>query len=404
MILAIAWRNVWRNWKRSAILLAAIAFGIWAGLFTMGITEGMYAQMIDTAVTTRLGHVQVHEEGYLERSDTFLMIDHPDSVLRRVRNHPHVRAAAARALIHGMASSAATTGGVTIHGVHPDAERAVTRVPESLVEGEWFGTETRNPIVLGSELADRLELRLGNRMVLQAEAADSTLAAGAFRLVGIFRTPSSQFDETSVFARYEDIDRIFELEGGAHEIMIVADRLERAPEVADSLAAVLPGLDVKDWKEISPALAITADMGDEMLYLLMVIILLALVFGITNTMLMAILERVRELGVLMAVGMKQGRVFAMVILETLLLSIVGGALGMLLGWATIAITGHVGINLASVSEGLSSFGVSSVLYPTLPTAAYPKVAGLIILTALISAVYPGIKAVRLQPVDAIRTL
>jgi len=403
MLMLIAWRNIWRNRKRSLIILAAVAFGIWAGLFSMGLMNGMYVQMIATGVSTRLGHIQIHTPDFRERADVTKTVPDGPSILEQVRGQDEVAAASGRAVVSGMASSPETATGVTVLGIDPAADVEVFNVDEHLLEGDWFQTEKRNPIVIGAKLAERLDVRLGKKMVLQGQSPDGSIGAGAFRIVGIFRTPSSAFDEMTVFALQQDVQSVFGLDQAIHEIALRLEKLENIDAVQATLQQAYPDLAVETWKELAPELAVTADLGDQMLYIFMIIILLALVFGITNTMLMGVLERIRELGVLKALGMKSGRMFTMILLETLVISLFGGLVGIFAGAGTIETFARLGIDLSVVSEGMAEFGMGNIVYPVLEWMAYLNVTVLVVLTALVSAVYPGIKAVRLNPIKAIRT-
>jgi putative ABC transport system permease protein len=403
MLILIAWRNIWRNKKRSVTILAAIAFGIWAGIFTMGLMEGMYAQMVESGISTRLGHIQIHTPDFRDRPDISETIPDGLFILRQLQGREDVRAAAGRAVVAGMASSPQTSSAVTVFGIDPTADARVFDINQRVLEGSWFQTDKRNPIVIGAKLAQRLSLKLGNKVVFQAQAADGSIGAGAFRIVGIFQTTSSAFDETHAYAGREDIQRIFGLGDSIHEIALVLNDFKNVAAAHEALAETYPHLSVETWKELAPELAVTTEMGDQMLYIFLIIILLALVFGITNTMLMGVLERIRELGVLKALGLKGGRMFGMILFETVMLSLVGAVAGIVAGAGTIGIFAKVGINLSIVSQGLAEFGMSDIVYPTLARGAYLNVTVLVILTALISAVYPGIKAIRLNAVQAIRT-
>ena len=403
MILSIAWRNIWRNKKRSGVLICAIAFGLWAGLLSMGLMLGMVQQMIDSAIETRISHVQIHQTGFRSHKEIGLTIPAGEEVLTKVRNTPGVKFAAGRALIGGMASSPVTGAGVEVFGVNPEDETSITDLHEQVIEGTYFETKKRNPIIIGRKLAEKLEVDLGKKIVITAQSADGNIGAGAFRVVGIYKTVSSMFDETAIFARRSDIDRTFGLNGGLHEIAIIVEDAKTVNEIAAGIEADFPGSEVETWKELSPELGYMTESTGQMLYIFMVIILLALVFGITNTMLMGVLERVREIGVVMALGMKHSGIFAMIVIETICLAIIGLFIGLGLGAATMEILTRTGIDLSMVSAGLAAFGMSEMLYPFLPLIDYPKVAALVMITALVGAIYPGIRAIKLNPVEAIRT-
>lgn len=403
MIWSIAWRNVWRNGKRSGILIGAIAFGIWAGLQMVGLMNGMAEQQVQAAIQTRTSHIQIHAEGFRAHRDINTYIPQGDSLLAAVREMKGVVAASDRAVLTAMASSASTGRGVELIGVDPDAEKQVTDLYTHMVEGSYFESSKRNPILVGQKLAEKLGVRLGQKVVLTGQASDGSMAAGAFRIVGIFKTVNSMFDESTVFVRRPDLDKTFALHGRVHEIAIVVNGVSQIEPVADALKKAHPSLDVATWRDLSPEVALTRDSTAQMNEIFMIVILIALIFGITNTMLMGVLERMRELGVIIALGMRHGAIFLMVLLETVFLSIVGGLIGVALGAGTIALLAKSGIDLSAVSSGLAAFGLDTVIYPKLSPSEYPVVVLLVVVTAIIASIYPGLKAVRLNPIQAIRT-
>jgi len=403
MLLRIAWRNVWRSRRRSGVLVASIAFGIWAGLVEMAIMNGMAVQQVNAAVRTRLSHLQVHAPGFRGHEDVGLFVPAGDSVLAAVRGVPGVEAAAGRAVIEAMAASATTARGVRVLGVEPAAERRVTDIATRLVDGTWFGTPRRNPAVIGERLARRLGLRTGQKLVLTAQAGDGSVGAGAFRIVGLYRTASSDFDETTVFVRRDDLARTFALGTRLHEIAVRVRGMDEIAPVAAELRHRWPGLDVATWQALAPEIALTRDWTAEMNEIFLFVILVALIFGTTNTMLMGVLERTREFGVLIALGMRPERLFGMVLLETVLLSLVGGLAGAVLAATSVAALGRAGIDLSLFSSGLAALGMDRVVYPLLPGSDYPAVVALVALSAVVASLYPGWKAVRLDPVTAMRT-
>jgi putative ABC transport system permease protein len=403
VIWTIAWRNIWRNRKRSGVLLVAIAFGLWAGLLTSGLLNGMTVQMIRSAISTRTAHVQIHARGFVDHPEVGKIIPDGQAVLQKVRSTDGVAEAAGRAVVPAMGSSATTSAGVRLYGVAPDAEAEVFTVAKKVVTGRYIEASDRNTCVLGQELAEKLKLDVGSKLIVQAQTPDGTLAGGAFRIVGIYKTVSSLYDKTAVFALQGDVDRTFTLDGAIHEIAIKADDISDSVPVASRLRSEFPGLDVETWDKLEPELELLTSTSQQMSRILMVFIMIALVFGITNTMLMAVLERTRELGVLISLGMKQRLVFAMIMIETVILSSIGGALGAALGGGTVAALSRIGLDLSVISTGLAAAGVESVLYPKLAAIEYPVIGALVIATAVLGAIYPGIKASRLSPVQAMRT-
>ncbi len=403
MIATIAWRNVWRGGRRSAILIAAIGFGIWAGILEMALMNGMTQQQVQAAILTRTSHLQLHAHGFLGRGDVSLSIPQADSAAARLSRLPGVEAVAGRVVLNGMASSATTARGVRVYGVDPGAERRTTDVAEHVIEGRYLDGTRRNAAVVGERLARKLGLGLGKKFVITAQAGDGSIGTAALRIVGVYRTVNSGFDETAVFVSRADLSRGFALGSALHEIAVRA----RRPDDLDALAAAIrrefPDLDVETWRDLSPEVALTQESTSQMDGIFLVVILIALVFGITNTMLMGVLERTRELGVLIALGMRPRLVFAMVLTETILLSSGGALAGVALGGLSVAVLGRTGIDLSFVSSGLAAFGFGRIVRPVLPLTQYPCVVLLVVVTAMVASIPPGWKAVRLDPVRAIRS-
>ncbi|MBU0509151.1 ABC transporter permease [bacterium] len=403
MIWSIAWRNVWRNKKRSAVILAAIAFGLWAGLFSSALSFGMVEQMVSSTIELRTSDLQIHHPDFRAHMEIGNVIPKGEEVLRAVRNEPNVRKATGRAVVAGMASSPLTGTGVVMMGISPENEAAVTSIHTQIIEGDYFASKARNPVVIGRKLAEKLGVKVGNKIVLTAQAADGSIAGGAFRVVGIYKTVSTEFDKRMIFALREDLDHTFEMNGEFHEIAVLGSDVKRLDDLQAALQRQFPNLEVATWRQLEPEMGAMNDMTRQWVYIFLITILLALVFGITNTMLMGVLERVRELGVVIALGMNHAQIFLMILLETIFLTTLGAFIGIGMGAATIEIIGKVGIDLSFVAGGFEMFGMSAILYPSLPLAEYPTIIILVTLTALFAAIYPGIKAMRLNPVNAIRT-
>jgi ABC-type lipoprotein release transport system permease subunit len=245
--------------------------------------------------------------------------------------------------------------------------------------------------------------REGSRIILTFLDMDNQQTGAAFRICGIFRTNNDLFEATSVFVPEDELRRLTGMDGGMyHRIIAKLENNDLTNKVTPVVREELPGLEVLNWKEIQTDLAMIVDYINEIYGIFMVIILAALAFGIVNTMLMAVLERTRELGMLTAIGMNKRRIFIMIMLESIFLSIVGGFAGMAVSGVVIGITGHTGINLVKYSEGIEAIGYSAHLYPTIGADFFIMLTVLIVLTGVISAIYPARKALQLNPVEALR--
>lgn len=403
MLLTLAWRNIWRNKRRSLIIIAAIAVGLLCGLFTSAIMFGMGESLINSTIDRDLGHIQIHTQTF--EDDKLLTDTIPSAIkiLSQVKSQPNVIGASARLIIDGMISSATSSGGVRITGIIPENEAEVTSIHNQIIAGSYFESDNANQILLGNKLAENLGIRERSKVVLSFQGLDGTIIYGALRVTGIFRTESTMFDRSTVFIHVNDILSLLNSEPIYHEIAIRLNSVQNVDTVYTNLKNSNNDLSVKSWKELAPELKLMDEMIGLQLTIFMGVILFALLFGITNTMLMSVLERVREFGVLMAIGMKRKKVFSMIILETITLAIVGGVVGIILAIITITYFGFAGINLSAFTAGFSEWGLASILYPILPFSFYLAITLMILFTAVFSAIYPAIKAIKLKPATAIRT-
>lgn len=403
MIAAISWRNIWRNRWRSAVIILAITAGLTGGIFTVAMYNGMTEQKLRTAVDTQTAHLQIHARGFQQNKDIRLYLEHSDSVVTTLTEEPLVKAVSERLTATGMAATSNANAGVLLNGIDPEKEKAISTIYQSIVEGNYFGMEKRNQIVISARTAKNLKVNLNGKVVVTLQDIHGEIVGAAFRVTGIFRTTHSMFDESNVFVQKQDLERILSMPDVVNEVAIRLQDINDVPVVQQGLEQKFsPGeIHVQSWRDIQPELAYINDATWQMNYLVLVIILLALAFGILNTMLMAIFERIKEIGVLMAVGMSKARIFIMIILETVFLSLTGAAVGMIVSAILVYWTGKKGINLSMFAQGLESFGVSSIIYPALEPQFYGTLAVMVIVAALLSALYPAIKALRLKPVEAI---
>ncbi len=406
MMFVLAWKNIWRNKKRSLIILAATVIGLTCGLFVVGMMSGMYDSIVASAINRELGSMQIHTAAYKRDQLIRQFIPAPDSIMQLVRSHPDVQSAATHTLIEGMASSATTATGAMIFGITPVDEKRVTSVSQSMTEGEYLDSMHKaNSIIIGDKLAEKLNLKLRSRIVLSFSGLDGHIVYAAFRITGMFKTDATLFDQTNVFVRREDLTALLGTEAPVHEIIIRTKDSKILEQTKGELQKnVQAGILVETWKEIAPEIKLTADSSDIVNVIFLGIILFALLFGLTNTLLMSVLDRVRDFGVLLAVGMYRRRLFSMIVLESFFLSFTGGIIGVALGWGLTTYFNVYGIDLSVISTGLSAFGVPTMLYPYLPSVVYRDLTIMMIITSIIAALYPAIKAVRLKPVEAIRAI
>jgi len=280
-----------------------------------------------------------------------------------------------------------------------------------------FRTETEFELaleqVLGKSQADKLEYwikreaikyKLRKKIVISFQAYDGHLAYDAFRVVGVFKTANTQFDGMNVYVKKDDMVEVASIPSNqVNEIAVMLTGIKQVKPAAEKIGMIRPELSIQTWSQLRPDAGMMSEALGFYLMIFMVIILLALGFGIVNTMLMAVLERIKELGMLMAVGMNKKRVFSMIMLETVFLSLVGAAVGMVVTWLLILYTGKTGLDMSALyGEGLETMGFSAKIFPELDLASFIEVVVLVILTGIIASIYPARKALKLNPSEALR--
>jgi len=404
MILKIAFKNVWRNKVRSLVVIVSIMLGLAGGILTASVIKGMVEQKIRTGINNEVSHIQIHHPAFLKNFEPEYLIPHPDSVAALIMNTPGVKDVCMRTRLTGMVASPNASAGIQILGVDPLQEKRVTNLWKTIPDssGGYFEGTRKNQIVLGKKLAEKLKVRLKSKVVIRFQNRDGNLSEAAFGVNGIFQTANTQFDETTVFMKKSDLDLLTGNDNGIQEMAVVLMDAGKIPEIEAALARELPQLDVKNWMEIRPEMGMITSAIAAEVYIILGIILFALAFGIVNTMLMIVYERTRELGMLMAVGMSKMRIFSMIMLETIFMTLIGGVTGMILSAVLISWFQNRGIDMSSFSKGLGAFGFDPKIYPFISREFYINLSMMILATGILSAIMPARKALKLNPVDAIR--
>ncbi|MFC2118289.1 ABC transporter permease [Bacteroidota bacterium] len=428
MIFSLSWKNIWRNKVRSLVVIIAVSLGLFGGTFSNGLMNGMTTRRVNSAIENEVSHIQIHSPEFLENPEIGYAIDNSDELINEIEKNSDVIAVSKRMKINSMARTSAAATGVVIIGIYPEKEKEVTGLYNKICDstnmfltdvkpsheevqkfvrdscGTYFENARKNTIVIGRKLAKKLKVKVRSKIVLTFQTIDGSLSGAAFRIGGIFKTSNSLFDETTVFVNKGDLISLTGFDvNKAHEIAIKLNPEADASVIAKDLQSKYPELAIRDWKEVQPDLGLMTEMMGMMMYLIIVIILLALAFAIVNTMLMVVLERTKEIGMLMAIGMGKLRVFKMIMFETVMLSITGGIIGMFISWGAIELFKDKGINLSSYAEGFEAYGIESVLYPELGIDVYIGTTILVIIAGIIASLYPAVKALKLNPSNALRT-
>ncbi len=402
-IFKISWRNVWRNKARSLVIILAIGFGLWGGIFATAFLNGVIQQMFDSGIKSHVSHIQIHHPEYDQERLTELYVDGYDEVEQFLSESDEVVAFSSRTIASGMFNTASMVSGVEVIGIDPTQEKLTTDLKAHLVEGEYFNGEFAHPVLIGKQLADKVKVDPGSRIVLTFQNMEGDITSAAFRVAGIYRTANSGIDERNVYIMRNEMEELLGSDGIVNEMAILLNHHEQSGEFREKLQQAFPDHEIRIWSEIAPELSFMTEFSGIAMLVLVIIILFAMAFGLLNTMLMTIFERTNELGVLMSVGMNKGRVFLMIMYETCFLVITGAVLGGVLGVITVMLTSSSGIDLTSLGgEVLMEYGIDTIVFPTLDRIFYLNLSLLVLVTAVAASVYPAWKALKLNPAEAVR--
>jgi len=403
MFLQLGWRNIWRNPRRTLVIMTAVIVGVWAMIFLGSLMRGVSEQMVRNGITTLTGHIQVHHAGYREDPVIENSIDNPAAVEAALeKTMPPNARWSARVRVDAIASNARNSSGVTLVGIDPKREAGISFIGQAVTEGEYLRPDDENGIVIGRALADTFETRLGYKMVLMSQDKNGDIASRAFRIVGIFRAEMEATEKQFVFVTMDAAQKILKLGSGISEVSVLLADQQDADRVAASLRKALPAAtyDVNTWRELLPFVTAILKMYDWFIYLWFLVIFIAMGFGIVNTILMAVFERIREFGLLKALGMKPQWIVKEVLAEAFFLLILGMAAGNALGFLNVFVLADTGLDLSAFAEGVEYAGMSRVIYPVVLIRDVVAANLVVFVLGLLVSAYPAVKAARFTPVRA----
>jgi len=398
----LAWRNLWRNHRRTLIMVLAVTIGVWAMIFMTALMRGMVSDMVRDGVRNLPGHVQVHDPAFRDDPSVNNLIDLSDADIESRFADAGFVAWSSRVNVPAIISSERESRGVTLVGIDPARDDRLTRLSASITAGRFLEGPEDDGLVVGASLLDRLDTGLGKRVVVMSQDPDNEIADRGFRVVGVFEASLDAQEEGAVYAGKEVVTGMLGIPDRVTEIAIVGEDYRNVEPVYDRVRALLDDdLEVLRWTEIAAYLGSMLGVMDGFVLVWFVVIFLALSFGLVNTLVMAVFERVREIGLMLALGMKPVAILLQVVAESLMLLTIGLVLGTGLAWLSI-LPFRDGMDLSSVAAGMEMFGMSSVLYPEL-NAADVLLANLVVLgLGFLASLSPAWRASRYQPMEALR--
>ncbi|MGF1719064.1 ABC transporter permease [Vibrio kyushuensis] len=400
MLIKLAWRNLWRNKLRTSIILGAMVFGLMGVTAMMGFMSGFVDSMVSNAIRWQTSHIQVHNSSYVTNPDISELIDDGSELVGNIHAINGVSHISTRFIAQGMVASARSNRGVQIIGIDADTETKITPLSSHIKQGEWFDGKGRNPVLVSVKLSERLQLRVGSKVVLTFTDAQGQVAGAAYRVKGIFQTPNSALDDGSIFVRKADLQKTANMKG-VHEIAIIVNDIDQIDRVKKHVIDFSTAdTRVRDWKEIQPMLSTMMTTMDVSNQVILIIFVIAMMFGIINIMLMSVFERTQEFGVLMAVGMQKHKVFGLIMLETTLLGMTGSLLGIAFSVLMIKLMNINGISLGGLADGLGAYGIDTVLFPRVSVQEYQMIFTTVLIASVFAAIYPARQILKRRPVDA----
>ena len=398
LLVQLSWRNLWRHKRRNGILLSTICFAVGGVLVLNTFLRGMQVSMAETAVDNLNGHIKVLAPGYLDdpgitKSFELESPGHPELAAHSIEGWaPRVR-------VPAVIMSERETRGVQFVGVVPGSED-ISFLGEVAIDGENLAGPEDKRILLGLALAEQLETGVGRRIVLVTQGVDGSNRESGYRIAGVYDAVGTGLEKAFVFTGLNTVQEMLSVDT-VTELSIRLTEQSQSPSVLHSLTSVFADLDVKTWQDLEPQAAMMFNVADKAVFIWFLIVMGALVFGLVNTLATAVMERVRELGMLRAIGMRRGTVIAQVVIESMLTMTIGIAVGVVLG-----VLGYLwladGIDLSAFAEGLELTGVKPELVPRLWAQDIYLVAGLSLVLGFLASIYPAQRAVKIQPLDAMR--
>ena len=403
-LIKISWRNIWRNKLRSLVVIISIVFGLLGGIIIIAMSYGLNEERMNNAVDTYLSHIQIHNNLFSEDYNIKHTINNLDALEKAINQDERVVSYSKRIVLNGMLSNSNGSYGIQVKGIDPDEEIKVTNTYEKIIDGEYFRSKRDNTILVGKKLADKLNLKLKSKVVITFQDENYELTSLLYRVEGIFRSGNSRYDEMNVFVKNKSITKNLPGFNGYHEMPILLSDIELRGEVKKDLIPISSDNIVEGWDDISKELAYANEMLSAVLYIFMMIILSGLSFGVINTMLMAILERRKEIGMLMSIGMNRYKIFMMISFETIFLSLIALPFGLITSYLIVEYYSVVGIDLSVVEAGLENFGVGTRLYFKVPNEEYFYVSLMVFVISIFSSIFPSIRALKINPVEATKTI
>jgi len=400
----LAWRNIWRNPRRTIVILLAVLIGVWSMVFLGALMRGITVGMVKNGIATLTGHLQIHYPGF---HDDPSIENRITNVVQLTETLSHVlpdkNRWALRVRVPAVAANARHSAGVTLVGVDPVTEARVSFIGGAIKMGKYLSDEDDHSIVVGEALLKTFNTKLGHKLVLMSQSVDGEMVSKAFRIVGSFRAELMSTEKQYIFVTRRSAQKMLKLRKDITEVSILLPDVNDVHRVREALLNALPNseYEVLTWTELLPLLTAYLKLYDQFILIWYLVVFVAMAFGIVNTTLMAVLERIREFGLLQVFGMRPFFILGEVLVESFILLIIGIAAGNALALACIFGLGKSGLDLSAFAAGVEFAGMSRIIYPDLQLQDWVMANLVVLVLGLVVSCYPAFKASRYRPVEAL---
>ncbi len=406
IVLRLAWRNLWRHSRRTWLTIGAMVFSNMLLVFMISLQFGMYGLMIDNSLKVFTGHMQVQAPGYNDDQKMRQVVPDVRDLATALRDAIGSDEIAARGWAFGLASSAERSYGIGIYGVEPDYEPFVSNIPGLITEGRFFDDTNAQEIVIGAILARNLRATVGDEITLLGSGVDGSFAAAVLTIVGVFDSGVPDLDRNIAEMPLGAFQDVFYMNGAGHQVVLFTDSLRNVETARQRVEELLPNgsdLVVHDWDALQPGLkqAIQADISSAFFMYAILVILVA--FSVLNTQLMSVLERTREFGIVMALGLRAGRLGRLVMLETALMGFIGLILGAIAGALLTSWFTANGLSIPGMEEMAAQFNLPARVFPQVNLLSAFLGPLVVFVFTLLAAAYPALRLHKVRIVDAMRT-
>ena len=405
MYFELAWRNIWRNSRRTLVIITAVVIGVWSMVFLGAFSRGMLNNMLENGKSVLIGDIQIHQKNYREDPSIDKSMEQVEKIRHLLKNNLSKDVLwTERIKVSAYVSNARHSSGVTLIGIDPEKEKMISFIGNSIIKGKYLEPDDKRGVFVGKALLEKFNTKIGKKLILMTRSKNGKVVSKAFRIRGVYKAEMESTEKSYLFITMQGARNLLNMEKGISEISILIPEEENIDIVAKMLKKNLDKklYSVETWKDLLPMLEAYVRIFDGFMYIWYVVVFIAMGFGIVNTSLMAVFERVREFGLLRALGMKPWRVIASVLTESIFTLIVGIVVGNCLGMISVFFMKNNGLDLAFFGKGAEFFGMSRIIYPVLTLNDVISVNSVIFFLGIIVSLYPAIRAAQITPVEAMR--